>query len=232
MDQKDAKKIIESLLFVSDQPLPLANLKKVIADYVKDADVEKIIAELTGDYEKRKSAIELRFIAGGWQLSTKKEFGPMIKKFYRTKTTVRLSNSALETLSIVAYKQPITRSGIEDIRGVESSGVIDTLLERKLVRIVGRKEVLGRPLLYGTTQEFLHHFGLTHLSELPSMEEFTKNELTDISVGDDSSNQELPFEHDKDSSSEPEAPSENSTATSTPAEPQDVSKVTEDDDDE
>jgi segregation and condensation protein B len=176
MEINEIKKIIEALLFASDQPINMNTLRNILGDQIKDIDVKSLIKEIEEEYKIKNSPFEIRFIAGGWQFSTKKEFGPWIKKLYKARTTLRLSNSALETLSIIAYKQPITRAEIEEIRGVESSGVLDTLLERKLIRIVGRKEVLGRPLLYGTTQEFLRHFGLSHLSELPSLEEFIKQE--------------------------------------------------------
>ena len=192
MENQEIKKIIEALLFTSDQPISLATFKTVLGEQGKDSDIKALIGEIEQEYTAQNSPFEVRFIAGGWQFSTKKEFGPWIKKLYRGRTTLKLSNSALETLSIVAYKQPITRSDIEDIRGVESIGVLDTLLERRLIKIVGRKEVLGRPMLYGTTQEFLRHFGLSHLSELPSLEEFVKEEAAQAL--DEANVQELPFE--------------------------------------
>ena len=192
MENQELKKIIEALLFTSDQPISLATFKTVLGEQAKDADIKDLIGEIEQEYAAQNSPFEVRFIAGGWQFSTKKEFGPWIKKLYRGRTTLRLSNSALETLSIVAYKQPVTRSDIEEIRGVESIGVLDTLQERRLIKIVGRKEVLGRPMLYGTTQEFLRHFGLSHLSELPSLEEFVKEEAAQAQ--EETNSQELPFE--------------------------------------
>jgi segregation and condensation protein B len=176
MEFNQLRKVLEALLFVSDQPLSLETVKAVIDENVSDEDIRKAVEEISQEYIQRDSPMEVRFIAGGWQFSTKKEFGAWIKRLYKEKTTLKLSNSALETLSIIAYKQPITRSDIEQIRGVETTGVLETLLERKLVRIAGRKETIGRPLLYGTTQEFLKHFGLSHLSELPSLEEITPQE--------------------------------------------------------
>jgi len=176
METADIKKIIEVLLFVTDQPLPEAAIRYVLGELATGRDIEQLVKELAEEYAQGNRPMELRFIAGGWQFSTRKEFSPWVRKLYRDKTTLRLSNSALETLSVVAYKQPITRSEIEEIRGVEVSGVLETLLERKLVKIVGRKETIGRPLLYGTTQEFLRHFGLSHLSELPALEELVPGE--------------------------------------------------------
>jgi segregation and condensation protein B len=171
MESSEIKRIVESLLFITDRPLPLVVIKDTLGDSLCDTDCEQLVKEIAEEYAQRNSPMELRFIAGGWQFATKKEFSPWIRRLYREKATLKLSPSALETLAIIAYKQPITRAEIEEIRGVETSGVIETILERKLVKIVGRKETIGRPLLYGTTQEFLRHFGLSHLSEMPSVEE-------------------------------------------------------------
>jgi segregation and condensation protein B len=204
METTEIKKIIEALLFVSDQPLNVPVIRYILGELAREQDIEQLVNELTEEYQQRNSPMEIRFIAGGWQFSTKKEYSPFIRKLYKEKTTFKLSNSALETMAVIAYKQPITRSEIEEIRGVEAGGVIDTLLERKLIRIVGRKETLGRPLLYGTTNEFLKHFGLSHLSELPSLEELTPQdeaapeepildtpEQTDASVAENSAEHAL-----------------------------------------
>jgi segregation and condensation protein B len=176
MEIQEIKNIMESLLFFTDQPLAVQQIRDILGEYAAECDVEQLLKDIALEYSNRNAPMELRFIAGGWQFSSKKQYSPWIKKLYKERTTLRLSNSALETLSIIAYKQPITRSDIEQIRGVEASGVLETLLERKLVKIVGRKETLGRPLLYGTTQDFLKHFGLTHLTELPLLEEITPQE--------------------------------------------------------
>lgn len=176
METSEVKKIVEALLFAADQPVNDIIIKSILGDVAKGQDIEAIVKEIGDDYARREGPIELRFIAGGWQLSTKKEFGSWVRRLYKERTTLKLSNSALETLAVIAYKQPVTRAEIEEIRGVEVAGVLETILERKLVRIVGRKEAVGRPLLYGTTQEFLRHFGLAHLSELPSIEEMAPPE--------------------------------------------------------
>ena len=176
MEPNELKKIIEALIFSADQPMPEYMVSNILGNSAEDSDLEALIKEIAEEYDRRQGPVELRFVAGGWQFATRKEYGTWVRKLYKDKTTLKLSNSALETLAVVAYKQPITRSEAEEIRGVEVSGVLETLLERKLVRIVGRKETVGRPLLYGTTQEFLKHFGLTHLSELPSIEELTPPE--------------------------------------------------------
>jgi segregation and condensation protein B len=174
MEAKQVKDIIEVLIFISDNPVSLSQLREALGKEAAEGhDLEQLIRDIGEEYVQRKSPVELRFIAGGWQLATKKEYSPYIRKLFKERTTLKLSNSALETLSIVAYKQPITRNEVEEIRGVEASGVLETLLERRLVKISGRKETVGRPILYGTTTEFLRHFGLSHLSELPSLEELT-----------------------------------------------------------
>jgi len=176
MEKNDVKKIIEALLFVADQSLPLVAMKDALGEAASGHDLETLVQELGEDLKERNSPVEIRFVAGGWQLCTRREYSPWVRRLYREKSTLKLSPSAVETLAIVAYKQPITRSEVEEIRGVETSGVLETLLERKLIKIAGRKETLGRPLLYGTTQEFLTHFGLVNLSELPVIEELVPPE--------------------------------------------------------
>jgi len=173
MEPAEVKRIIEALLFITDRPLSAVVIKDTLGESIQGLDAEQLVKEIEADYVQRNSPMELRFVAGGWQFATRKEYSPWIRRLYREKATLRLSPSALETLAIIAYKQPITRAEIEEIRGVETSGVIETILERKLVKILGRKETIGRPLLYGTTQEFLRHFGLSNLGELPSIEELT-----------------------------------------------------------
>jgi segregation and condensation protein B len=168
---RELKAILESLLFVSSDPLPVARLVSVVGD-VTAADVQRSLESLGNDFERDGRGIRLAEIAGGYRLVTKQEYAPWIKRLEKTKSAAKLSRSALETLAIIAYKQPLVRSEIEEIRGVETSGVIRTLLERKLVRIVGRKEVPGRPIMYGTTKFFLEHFGLNDLSQLPPLREF------------------------------------------------------------
>jgi segregation and condensation protein B len=150
-------------------------IKEIIKeDYADFAGVENLLKDLQAEYETLNKPYEIKYVAGGWTFATKPAFSPWIKKLLKEKNVLKLSPSALETLAMVAYKQPITRAEIDELRGVESSGVIDTLIERKLIKIVGRKEALGRPLLYGTTQDFLKHFGLAHLSELPLIEDMPK----------------------------------------------------------
>lgn len=193
MEIKEIKKIIEALLFVSDRPLLTRELKNILKDSLSENDnMENILVEMQKEYNDfLDRAFELKFVADGWTFATKPEFSPWIKILLKDKTALKLSASAMEVLAIVAYKQPITRAEIDSIRGVDSGGVMDTLLDRKLIKIVGKKETLGRPMLYGTTQEFLRHFGLSHLSELPIIE----NANDTIKPSEDNL-QELPFSAD------------------------------------
>lgn len=163
--------ILESLLFVSSEPLSLARLTAVLGN-VATVEVESALLNLGQTFEQEGRGVRLAKIAGGYRLVTRQEHAPWIKRLDKAKTAAKLSRSALESLAIIAYKQPLVRSEIEEIRGVETSGVLRTLLERKLVRIVGRKEVPGRPIMYGTTRFFLEHFGLSDLSQLPPLREF------------------------------------------------------------
>jgi segregation and condensation protein B len=190
MEISEVKKILEALLFVSERPLSLKELKDIAkADFADTSNLENILNELKEEYTILNKPYEIKFVADGWTFATKSEYSPWIKKLLKEKTILKLSPSALETLAMIAYKQPITRAEIDEIRGVESSGVIDTLIERKLIKIVGRKEALGRPLLYGTTQDFLKHFGLAHLSELPLIEDMPK----EMQQTDNIPEPELPF---------------------------------------
>ena len=170
-DLKELQGILESVLFVSSEPVPLARFVAVLEDVPK-AEVEEGLKGLELSLEQDCRGIRLAKVAGGYRLVTKQEYAPWVKRLDKTKSPAKLSRSALESLAIIAYKQPLVRAEIEEIRGVETSGVIRTLLERKLVRIVGRKEVPGRPIMYGTTKFFLEHFGLNDLSQLPPLREF------------------------------------------------------------
>jgi len=160
---------LEALLFSSDQPLPLSLLAESL-----EAPADEVAAALRalGDsYSAREAGVELREIAGGWLMVTTAAQSEWVARMLRGKKRMRLSRAALETMAIIAYKQPVTKTEVEAIRGVDSSAVLATLLERSLVTIRGRSKVVGRPLLYGTTQEFLDYFGLRDLSELPRPEE-------------------------------------------------------------
>jgi len=171
IDGRELKGILEAILFVSPEPVPVARLISILGT-VSKAEVVQALAILSHDLDQGGRGIQLVQVAGGYRLVTKQEYGPWLKRMDKAKAAQKLSRSALESLAIIAYKQPLVRSEIEEIRGVETSGVLRTLCERKLVRIVGRKDVPGRPIMYGTTKFFLEHFGLQDLSQLPPLREF------------------------------------------------------------
>src|SRR5262249_26182535 len=167
----ELKPVIEALLFVADEPLPFKQLCKILGD-VPEEDVIWALNELVADYERRGSGLEAREIAGGWRISTRPQYHEFVRKYLKSRPSARLSLPALETLAVIAYKQPITIPEILEIRGVTSSSAVKTLLEKRLIVTKGRKETVGRPMMYGTSKEFLIHFGLKDLSELPSIEDF------------------------------------------------------------
>ena len=167
----ELKPVIEALLFVADEPLPFKQLCKVLGD-APEEDVTWALYELVADYESRGSGLEVREIAGGWRISTRPQHHEFIRKYLKSRPSARLSLPALETLAVIAYKQPITIPEILEIRGVTSSSAIKTLLEKRLIVTKGRKETVGRPMMYGTSKEFLIQFGLKDLTELPSIEDF------------------------------------------------------------
>lgn len=165
-----AKQVIEALLFASSKPVTPGEIRKVMK-FLTPKQIEGLIAELKESYVRDGRSFEVLEIAGGYEIATKKEFAPWILKIELQKKAKQVTQSALETLSIMAYKQPITRAEIEELRGVDAGGVVNTLMERGLIKIVGKKEVPGRPFLYGTTEKFLEHFGLKSLQDLPNIEE-------------------------------------------------------------
>jgi segregation and condensation protein B len=164
------KKILESLLFVSETPLS----PKRVASFVKDATVEEVqkaLAALREEINQMDRSFQVLEIAEGFQLVTRPEYHKWAKELYKIISKTRLSKASMEALAIIAYKQPVTRAEVEAIRGVDISNMIQSLLEKKMVRILGRAETPGRPLLYGTTHEFLIHFGLKDLTDLPKISE-------------------------------------------------------------
>lgn len=172
----DAKKIIETLLFITDRPVKPGRLAEVV-ETVSAKQVLAIIEELTREYAQTGRAVQIVEVGGGFQMATKPEYGRWVRKLYNEKMTTKLSNAALETLAIIAYKQPITRAEMESIRGVDVEGPLERLLERGLVRVVGKKDTIGRPMVYGTTDEFLRMFGLNKVSELPDLQVFAEKTL-------------------------------------------------------
>jgi segregation and condensation protein B len=173
---------IEAIIYAAETPITLDQITELVKDSVEGADRTQLrsqvllaLTELKVEYSVDSHGIEIREIAGGYRMSTKPEQHDVVREFAKSlKPPIRLSLPALETLAVIAYKQPVTVPEISEIRGVDSSGVIATLLDRKLVTTSGRKDVIGRPILYKTTKEFLLRFGLKDVNELPSMEEFEK----------------------------------------------------------
>lgn len=189
IDARELKAILEAILFVSPEPVPVARLMSIVGTASK-VDIVQALGILTHDLDQDGRGIQLVQVAGGYRLVTKQEYGPWLKRMDKAKAAQKLSRSALESLAIIAYKQPLVRAEIEEIRGVETSGVLRTLCERKLVRIVGRKDVPGRPIMYGTTKFFLEHFGLQDLSQLPPLREFKElgeSEQSLLPIDDESS---------------------------------------------
>jgi segregation and condensation protein B len=173
---------IEAIIYAAETPITLDQIVQLVKDSGDGADANELrtqvrtaIEELTAEYAAEGRGIEIRQIAGGYRMSTKPEQHDVVRAFAKSlKPPIRLSLPALETLAVIAYKQPVTVPEISEIRGVDSSGVIATLLDRKLITTSGRRDVIGRPILYKTTKEFLMRFGLKDVNELPSMEEFEK----------------------------------------------------------
>ncbi len=162
--------LAEALIFVADEPITAKLLAEVLEE--DRESVQAAVEELTREYESRESGLQIREIAGGWQLSTRTEFHEEVRKFLKTRPSAKLSLASLETLAVIAYKQPVTVPEILEIRGVQSASAIKTLLDKRLIVAKGRKETVGRPMQYGTSKDFLIQFGLKDLSELPSIEDF------------------------------------------------------------
>jgi len=175
LEDHQLKSAIEALLFVSGNPLSVDRLKGLFEDVAAEK-IEEQLKTIQQDYMDRGAGLMLAEVAGGYQLATRPEHFPWIRKFKTVKTSTKLSRPALETLAIVAYKQPITRTEVELIRGVNIGGIMRNLMERRLVKIVGKKDVPGKPMMYGTTMEFLQYFGLKDLSALPTLKEFQELE--------------------------------------------------------
>lgn len=168
----ELKAIVEALVFASPEPLTPKMLYKILANEPKE-DVSAAINELRADYQNRPGLHWVE-VAGGYQITTRPELHEWVRRLFHERTTQKLSVQALETLAVIAYRQPVTALEITDIRGVNTSGVLSTLLERHLIKIVGRKNVVGRPFMYATTKEFLIRFGLKDLGDLPKIEDMAE----------------------------------------------------------
>lgn len=184
MEENNLKSVVEALIFASERPITLEQIKKVLQN-IDTESVRKAIDELKTEYIAQNRGLRVIEIAGGFQMITSTDFAPFLKKLFKNRYSDKLSKPALESLAIIAYKQPLTKTEIESLRNVNVDGVMKSLLDKNLIRISGRKKVPGRPFVFGTTREFLEHFGLKSLQELPKIEDFTvmaqqKEEQADI----------------------------------------------------
>jgi segregation and condensation protein B len=170
-DAVKLRAILEALIFAAEEPLTLEDLNELFPR-AGEGVLREALEELTRSCQAEERGLHVSHVAGGYRLTTKGELGEWVRALFRSRNRRRLSGAALETLAIVAYRQPVTTPEIQSIRGSDPVGVLQSLLEKKLVRVLGRKKVVGKPILYGTTREFLAHFGLNSLADLPSMEEF------------------------------------------------------------
>ncbi len=202
LDHAQLKAIVEAVIYVTDEPLAADQIATALKQPA--ARVGQVLQELTEEYSRADRGLTIREVAGGYKLSTKPEHHEAIRAFVKNlKPALKLSLPALETLALIAYKQPITAPEVMEIRGVQGAGVLKTLLDRKLIATAGRKSVLGKPILYKTTKEFLVQFGLKDLSELPTLKEF--EELGRLSMTE---SMDEPAEAQSESSAHPEASSE------------------------
>jgi segregation and condensation protein B len=190
----DLRAIVEALIFASPEPVTLKTLVKLLDTEPKE-DIVKAIDELKATYDQ-PGGLQMVEVAGGYQIVTRPELHEWVRRLFHERTTQKLSVASLETLAVVAYKQPVTAPEIAEIRGVNTAGVLGTLMERKLIKIVGRKQVVGRPFLYGTTREFLQRFGLNDLSDLPKVEDMADLLGFDLpsNIGEPEPQSPLPFE--------------------------------------
>src|ERR1700722_10529994 len=182
LQDEQLRAVVEAVIYVTDEPLTADQIATALQQPA--AKIGRVLEELTAEYNKPEHGLTIREVAGGYKMSTKPEHHEAIHTFVKNlKPPLKLSLAALETLALIAYKQPITAPEVMEVRGVQGAGVIKTLIDRKLIATAGRKSVLGKPILYKTTKEFLVQFGLKDLSELPTLKEF--EELGRLSMGDD-----------------------------------------------
>lgn len=174
MEDREKRSVLEVLLFLSGEPITFATIRDVID--LPEPEIKMLMDELIMQYRERNGGLFIAEIANGYQMVTNPEFSEWVIKFKSTQLSSKLSMPALETLSIIAYKQPLIKAEIEQLRGVNSDSAIRTLLEKRLIKVIGRKEAPGRPFLYGTTREFLQYFGLKDLTELPTLKDLVREE--------------------------------------------------------
>jgi segregation and condensation protein B len=165
------RSILEALIFAAEEPLTLDDLEELFPGAPKE-ELQQALDDVASRWETEDRGLQVLRVAGGYRLTTRPDLGEWVRALFRARNRRRLSGAALETLAIVAYRQPITTPEIQALRGTDPAGVLQTLLDRRLLKVVGRKKVVGKPMLYGTTPEFLTHFGLNTLADLPTLEEF------------------------------------------------------------
>ena len=175
MEQEEIKAVIENILLAADQPVSETQFKNLLSGEVEKVSFKSVLEELVDEYSSRN--LQILQVAEGYQLCTRHDYSDWVRKFLKFDKTTKLSQPSLDTLAIIAYKQPLTKAEVEEIRGVDSSGVVRTLLEKKVISPGGRKKVPGRPIMYRTTRKFLEYFGLRDLSDLPTLEDFKESEL-------------------------------------------------------
>jgi segregation and condensation protein B len=173
MEPSELKPVLEAIIYVAEDPVKPEKLRELLPEF-SVAQIEEALTELAGEFNTRPGGMMIRNVAGGYRMTTRPEHHEHIRTYLKSRPSARLSLAALETLAVIAYRQPVTLAEILAIRGKKSTTALQTLLEKKLVSIVGRKPVVGRPILYGTSKEFLLHFGLKDLSDLPTLEEFAQ----------------------------------------------------------
>ena len=189
MESEEIKAIIENILLAVDQPVSETQFKNLLGSAVDKVTFKPALEELIEDYSSRN--LQIVQVAEGYQLCTRHDYSEWVRKFLKFDKTTKLSQPSLDTLAIIAYKQPLTKAEVEEIRGVDSSGVVKTLLEKKVISPGGRKKVPGRPIMYRTTRKFLEYFGLRDLSDLPTLEDFKESALEDQVQSDQTT---LPFD--------------------------------------
>ncbi|HEY7389690.1 MAG TPA: SMC-Scp complex subunit ScpB [Bryobacteraceae bacterium] len=201
--------VLEAIVYVTEEPLTVAQLAAAVSEPA--ARIQEIMVRLVAEFEKPEHGVAIREVAGGFKMATKPEHHDAVRDFVKSlKPPLKLSLAALETMALIAYKQPVTAPEIMEIRGVQGGGVLKTLLDRKLIAVAGRKNVIGKPVLYKTTKEFLLQFGLKDLSELPTLKEF--EEIRRLAFSDEPE----PAREASTSEAQPEPPSAEETATADP----------------
>lgn len=206
MEREELKAIVENILLASDQPVTADDLQSTLMNGTEKSELRSLLEELQEEYQARNLRIDE--VAGGYQLCTRTEYSDWVRKFLKLDKTTKLSQPSLDTLAIIAYKQPLTKQEVEEIRGVDCGGVIRTLLDKKIVGLAGRKKVPGRPIMYRTTRKFLEYFGLKDLADLPTLEDL-QEELSGELEGN--VQEEMDFNTSREQNASPEGEQEDST---------------------